>query len=164
VPALRGHSKLADILANAITPGEMPPATSRTMQFRVTARDNRAGGGGVNTADMQLTVVTKWRSVRSHHAEQRGGLGGPADRRLESCGSVSAPINATNVNILLSTNGGLNFSFVLATNTPNDGSESVILPSITSSNARVKVEAAGNIFFSVCRSNLSSSRRRRRLR
>ena len=148
----RTFPSLFDILNNTATPGELLPATNRIMQFRVTARDNRAGGGGVNTADMQVTVVTNGPLVVTTPSNNIVWAG-QQTVTWDPGGSTNAPISATNVKISLSTNGGSSFPIILAANTPNDGSETVVLPSITSSNARVKVEALSNIFFNVCRSN-----------
>ena len=44
---------------------------------------------------------------------------------------------------------------MLATNTVNDGSEIITLPSINNSTARVKVEAVGNFFFDLSNTNFT---------
>jgi hypothetical protein len=62
-------------------------------------------------------------------------------------GSKSAPVNAAAVRISLSVDGGETFPLVLAAATANDGSESVAVPSASTSRARLKVEAVGNRFF-----------------
>ena len=54
----RYFPKLSNILNNTQTIGEILPTYTRTLTFRLTARDNRAGGGGVNYSQMQAINVT----------------------------------------------------------------------------------------------------------
>jgi uncharacterized protein (TIGR03437 family) len=63
--------------------------------------------------------------------------------------TASLPVNCANVRVLLSIDGGLSFPYTLASSTPNIGSASIVLPNTPTSSARVKVEAIGNIFFSI---------------
>jgi len=59
-------------------------------------------------------------------------------------------INCQNVNIKLSTDGGITFSIPIALNTPNDGAYTFTVPAIPDTvNARILVEAADNIFYDV---------------
>jgi hypothetical protein len=51
------------------------------------------------------------------------------------------------VNIRLSVDGGY-FSMLLASNTPNDGSEAIVVPNVTAKNCRILIEPVG-IFMSV---------------
>ena len=62
---------------------------------------------------------------------------------------------APNVKITLSTDGGLTYPTVLAASTPNDGSESVTLPDLSTTTARIKIEAVGNYFFAVNDANFA---------
>ena len=69
----------------------------------------------------------------------------------------SGAVNAANVNILLSTDGGFTFPFVMASNVPNDGAQDITVP-ITggdTSLARVKVEASDNIFYAINSTNFT---------
>lgn len=54
---------------------------------------------------------------------------------------------AATVRISLSTDGGETFPHVLAAASANDGSESVAVPNVQTSRARLKVEAVGNRFY-----------------
>ena len=44
--------------SNACLTGELLPAITRTMVFQVVARDNRANGGGINTATSTVSVTS----------------------------------------------------------------------------------------------------------
>lgn len=151
----RTFPRLQELLNNTLPKGEVMPTTTRALNFRVTARDNRLGGGGVNTSDMQVSVVSSAGPfvVTSHNST--GTYSNLTTVTWNVANTTAAPINTTSVNILLSTNGGLTYPFTLAANTPNDGSEIVLLPNLNSSSARIKVAAAGNIFFDIGNTNFT---------
>jgi hypothetical protein len=138
--------------------GENPPSVSRTMNFRATIRDNRANGGGVNEATAVITVDGN--AGPFNVTSPNGGnniLGGAGTNvTWNVAGTSGAPINATNVKISLSTDGGNTFPTVLAASTPNDGTQSITFPNGTLTTlARLKIEAVGNIFFDISDANFS---------
>jgi hypothetical protein len=154
----KASNLVAGIFTNVAPPhGETLPITNRTLNFRLTARDNRRNGGAINTADMMITVI-----------ENGAGFAvtAPSGGTFPNGSSVAAawnvtntnivPVNTANVKISLSTDGGYTYPYVLLASTPNDGSEMVTLPpGVISSSARVKVEAVGNIFFSISPANFA---------
>ena len=84
----------------------MLPTTSRTMNFRVTARDN--------SSQRRRQCLLGHAGHRNHQrrpvcCDRSGGRGdvvGRADVTWNVAGTTNAPVNAASVNILLSTNGG----------------------------------------------------------
>lgn len=130
--------------------GEALPTTSRTMTYRVSVRDNRAGGGGQNWGSTQVTTVSNAGPFRITAPDSAASVyyGIPFLVTWEVAGTESAPISCTSVRILLSTNGGTNFPVVVADSVPNNGSATVTLSNLTS-RGRLKVEAVDNIFFDV---------------
>jgi len=137
---------------NTFLTGELLPVKNRVMKFRVTARDNRAGGGGVNNAEMTVTVRQDAGPfvITEPNSSMTWEGGSQQTVRWNVANTDAGPINASNVKISFSTDGGQTFS-VLAENVPNNGVATVVAPSIpvVANRARIKVEAVGNIFFDI---------------
>ncbi len=132
--------------------GESYPTTTRTLNFRVTARDNRANGSGVNSGAMQINVQSGAGpfTVTAPAVGVRLAPGSAQTVTWNVANTSTAPINASNVRITLSTDGGQSFPQVLAENVPNNGQAQITLPTVApTATARIKVEAVGNVFFNV---------------
>ncbi len=123
----------------------------RTLNWALTVRDRtplNATGAQSSYDTMVITVedvtpftVTNpisWTQGSSHTIEWNVGE------------TANASINCQNVNIKLSTDGGLTFPTSIANNIPNNGSYNYTVPSIpNTTNARILIEAADNIFYDV---------------
>ncbi len=146
--------------------GEKLATVARTMKFRLTVRDNRAGGGGVVTGGngcqagwtgvFQVnTVGTTPFVVTVPNGGETWAGGSTQTITWNVVGTNAAPIGVANVKISLSTDGGLTFPTVISASTANDGSEALTIPSIATTTARVKVEAVGNVFFDISNANFT---------
>ena len=147
--------RLSNLLANTFAFGEQLPNTNRTVHFRCTARDNRAGNGGVNFDDMNITVTTAAGPFQVTSPNTAVSWSGVQTVTWDVASTTAAPVSCANVRILLSTDGGNTWPTELLASTPNDGSEAVALPNITTTTARIRVEAVGNIFFDISNVNFS---------
>ncbi|HKY05116.1 MAG TPA: M12 family metallo-peptidase, partial [Blastocatellia bacterium] len=137
--------------------GELLPTTTRTMNFRFTARDNRSTGGGTANAGMQVSVISTAGPFAVTQPNTAGSWAGGSAQVVSwnVAGTSSGLINCANVKISLSTDGGNTFPVVLQASTPNDGSEIITVPNTPTSSARIKVEAVGNIFFDISNANFA---------
>jgi hypothetical protein len=171
----RTFPQLATILAGKTVTGPLPggdaatniealSSVARTLNFRLTVRDNHpfssaapAAVGQTAFTDVVVTVANTGGpfAVTSPNTNVTWTAGGTATVTWSVNGTDLAPINCQLVNILLSTDGGNNFSTVLASNTANDGTEIVAVPSTAGTNNRIKIEAVGNIFFDISNTNFT---------
>jgi hypothetical protein len=167
--------KLSTILAGLnvtpVLPGgdagtniEALSSVSRTLNFRLTVRDNHAFSsaapvavGQTAFADAVVTVSnTSGPFAVTAPNTAVTWAGGSAQTITWSVNNTTAaPVSCANVKISLSTDGGQTFPTVLATSTPNDGTESLVIPVGATTTARIKVEAVGNIFFDISNTNFT---------
>ena len=135
---------LSFVLNNANNPadneGEDLSIAQRTMKFTFTARDNKITGGGTVSDDIIITVDSLKGPflVTSPNANVSWAAG--------SSQTITWSVNNTNllspnIDIQISSNGGTSFT-TLVSNTPNDGSETVIIPSGTTLNATARIKIA----------------------
>lgn len=145
--------------------GETLPGVARAMKFRLTVRDNRAGGGGVasiggggcqSSTPVTISVVgAQPFMVLVPNGGESYPVSSTQTVTWDVAGTNVSPVNVASVKISLSTDGGVTYPTVLAASTPNDGSETIVYPNILTTTARVKIEAIGNIFFDISNNNFA---------
>jgi chitodextrinase len=158
----RYFPKMSSVLTGATTTAgteltvEALPSVARTLNFRVTVRDNHAGGPGNNSDDMIVTVnatagpfsVTAPNTAVSY-------VGGSSQTITWAvAGTTANGVNCANVDILLSTDAGATWSTLLAA-TPNDGTEAVTIPNTPGTTNRIMVKGTNHIFFDVSNTNFT---------
>ena len=153
----RTFPRLSDLLNNTTVIGELLPSYARNLKFRLTVRDNRAGGGGVDRAQVNFTVDGNSGPFVVTSPNTNVSWTGNTSQTItwSVANTTASPVSCANVRILLSTNGGNTFATVILASTPNDGSEVITLPNLPTTQARIKVEAVGNIFFDISNVNFT---------
>jgi hypothetical protein len=152
----RYFPQLSSVLNNTSSVQEKLPLTNRTMNFRVTVRDNRSGGGGVNNDNMSITVVNSGTGFALTSQNTATNWTGNSVQNLtwDVAGTNTGSINTPFVDILFSSNGGASFDTVIASAVPNDGSQDIIVPNIGTSQGRIMLRGTGNIFFDINNTNI----------
>lgn len=143
---------LTTVLAgNTASTWEVLPSVARTMKFAFTVRDN-VGNGAATARDDRVIIVDGSSGpflMTSQNVATTLNGGSTQTITWSVANTNTIPVNCTHVNILLSTDGGVTFPNVLVSNTPNDGTEDVVLTNITTAQARLKIEPVNNIFYAV---------------
>jgi len=135
-------------------------SSARSLNFRLTVRDNVAGGGETNFDDMKVTVdATKGPfTVTSQSTTGISYAGNSTQTVTWNVASSATLAGASTVDIYLATDvDGTNatFSTLVASGLPNNGSASIVVPNIPSSTCRFMVKASGNVFFNVNTKNFT---------
>lgn len=125
---------------------------ARPSNFTLTVRDNVANGGQTGTDDVRVTTDDT-RGPLLVTSQNAAGVVYPTASTQTVTWAVNGTntsAGGTNVDILLSTDGGLTYPNILLTATPNDGTQAVTLPAgVSGAFCRFMVRANGNIFFNI---------------
>ncbi|OUR98105.1 hypothetical protein A9Q86_13675 [Flavobacteriales bacterium 33_180_T64] len=134
---------------------EAIPNVARTLNFRLTVRDNVAGGGTNSSDDMVVTVngTAGPFVVNSPNTNVTWNAGTTQTVTWDVAGTTGNGVNAANVDIFLSTDGGDTYSIALASGVSNDGSHDIVVPNNQGSQNRIMVRGSNNIFFDISNSN-----------
>lgn len=140
---------------------ETLPDYTRNLNFRLTVRDNNPDAGGVDYEDIRFRAdesagpfsvltpnssSTVWEEFQSYEVT------------WDVANTDQAPINCAKVDIYLSRDGGMTFTELLLDDAPNNGSAMITLPEGVTTQARIKVKGADNIFFDISNQNFEIDR------
>ena len=149
---------LSSVIANNLAPAwEVIPNVARTMNFALTVRDNRSPNGGQTGRDNMVvtTAAVGPFLVSTPNTAVSWTVGTNQTVTWAVSGTTTNGINATFVDVLLSTDGGNTYPFLLASKVPNDGSETVTVPNSVGTTNRVMVRGYKHIFYDISDTNFS---------
>ena len=147
----RTFPRLSNLVNNTLPIGEVLPNVTRPLNFRLTARDNRMGGGGVDYRLLTFNVTTAAGPFQVTVPNTAVIWAGFSTQTIawNIANTTAAPVSCANVDISLSADGGLTYPTIIVLGTPNDGTQAVPAPNIPTTTARIKVACSNNIFFDI---------------
>lgn len=153
----RYFPRLQSIIANQTTTAgseivvEALSSVARTLNFIFTARDNFAGAGQTNSDGMIVTVVPTAGPFLVSSPNTAVSLNAGTNQTVtwDVAGTTANGVNATYVDLFLSSDGGFTYPIQLASKVPNDGSETITVPNNIGSNNRIMVKGYKHIFFDI---------------
>jgi len=136
----RVFPQMSDVLAgNNNTPAwEKLPCVARTLNFRMTSRDNNTNWGRTASDNMVVTVAN---TGPFDVTAPNGGQSWEGNTTQAVTWTVNGTdSHCTNVDILVSTNNGV--SYTMVGTFPNNGSANITVPNTPSTSARVLVQCS----------------------
>ena len=171
----RNIPNLTLVLANQLTEinpylgsaWETVSNVGRNLRWGITVRDrdqNNPNGVGFSAQDEVVLEVVEsagpFELITQAQSSTQWQAGGNEIIRWNVANTHVAPISTSDVNILLSTDGGQSFPISLAENIPNNGKASIVVPGDVATNqARLKIEPVNNIYYAVNSANYSIATR-----
>ncbi|NHM02662.1 reprolysin-like metallopeptidase [Flavobacterium difficile] len=155
----RFFPRLVDHVRNGLTGNkwEVVPNVGRTMNFRLTVRDNKLGGGNNESVNTAVTFDATRGPFLITSQNTTGISYAPLSTQTItwSVNNTNLMAGAANVNIKLSTDGGLTYPITILSNTPNDGTQVVTIPDVDAPFCRILIEPTANNFYAINTQNFA---------
>ncbi len=127
---------------------EVLPEISRDLNFRLVVRNSFGGSASKNQLVKVHDTGQAFKVMSFNTAETV--VGGTIKNIIWNVANTNLfPITTSTVNIKMSIDGGNTFDINLASNVPNDGSQTITIPNQIATDARIMIEASNNIFFDI---------------
>jgi subtilisin-like proprotein convertase family protein len=152
----RTFPRIQNIVGNINSSTEVLPTYNRDLNFVLVARDNKINGGGVGMDTISLQATTSAGPFLVTYpvlASVIWKVGEYQTVTWDVANTNNTLVNCQKVNIRLSADGGLTYPVSLAAGVPNIGKACVLVPNNVSTTARIRVEAADNVFFDISNAN-----------
>lgn len=148
----RYFPQLATLFGGISIIGETLPLTRRKVTFASMVRDNN---GGIARSNTQIETSGNTFEVTSQNSAYLYHINENIEVRWNEAGTSWSPVNCNHVDIKLLIEDGITQDLLLKT--PNDGSQSLIIPNTTkaTSKARLMVACSDNIFFALSAGNIA---------
>jgi subtilisin-like proprotein convertase family protein len=150
-------SVIAGNLSPTATLWETVSTVGRTLNFTLTGRNNAAAGSGqTKTASMSVVVSgTVGPFAVTSQSTAEAWVAGESRTITWNVNNANTLSGSTNVDILLSTDGGLTFPTALTPTggVTNIGTATITVPSVVSLTCRLMIKPTGNIYYAVNSTN-----------
>mgnify|MGYP003868155551 CR=1 FL=1 len=154
----RYFPKLATVLSGVVkntTDFEATSTVARTTNFRVTVRDNKAGGQAQTAFANQVIVVGAAAAFTVSTTSLTAG--GNSTITWVPSGTTASPYNVANVKIDFTSDSGATWT-TLAASVANIGTASVAVPAaLAGKTGHLRVSAIGNVFYAVKAATVSNT-------
>ena len=170
----RYFPKLSSVIANSATTSQVGgdagmlsealSSVARTLNFRLTVRDNSPYSstapikvGQTAYTDMVVTVTSAAGPfvVTVPNTAVTWTVGDSQAVTWNVAGTTANGVNAANVDVFLSTDGGLTYPIQLANQVPNNGSTTITVPNAIGTTNRIMVKGNQHVFFDISNANFT---------
>lgn len=163
--SFRYFPRIQSIIANSATTAgteinvEALSSVARSLNFAVTVRDNVLGFGQTEYDVATLTVngTAGPFAVTAPNTAVTWQVGTNQTVTWNVAGTTTNNVNCPTVDIYLSTDGGNTYPILLATNVPNDGTETVLIPNNAGTTNRIMVKGFNHVFLDISNTNFTIS-------